>query len=61
MPRKMRHCFNCGEPIGEYADHDPLDTCGEIECEHAAMEQRSYDREIEREETCLRAEGSRPL
>lgn len=29
---KMRHCFNCGEELGCYADYDPLDTCGKREC-----------------------------
>lgn len=61
MPRKMRHCFNCGEPIGEYSDYNPLDTCDKIECEYAALEQATYDNDIEREEACLRAEGPRPL
>lgn len=35
---KMRHCFYCGAELGEYIDHDPLDTCGKRECERAASE-----------------------
>lgn len=41
---KMRYCFNCGEQLGEYADYDPLDTCGKVECNrearHAARQER---------------------
>lgn len=33
---KMRHCFNCGEELGVYADYDPLDTCCAIECNREA-------------------------
>ncbi len=33
---RMRFCFNCGEELGVYADYDPLDTCGKLECEREA-------------------------
>jgi peptide methionine sulfoxide reductase MsrB len=45
----MRHCFNCGADLGRYADHDPLDTCGERECIAAANDARAQEREDERE------------
>lgn len=35
---KMRHCFNCGDEMGVYADYDRLDTCGSRECNRAAQE-----------------------
>lgn len=35
---KMRHCFNCGEELGVYADYDRLDTCGKRECNRAAQD-----------------------
>lgn len=35
---RMRHCFNCGAELGQYADYDPLDTCGSRECDRAARE-----------------------
>ena len=35
---KMRFCFNCGAELGCYADHDPLDDCGKIECSRAARD-----------------------
>ena len=42
---RMRHCFNCGEELGCYADHDPLDHCGKTECvreaQYAAKAERS--------------------
>lgn len=34
----IRHCFNCGEPLGSYWDHDPLDHCGSRECQRAAQD-----------------------
>jgi hypothetical protein len=42
---KMRHCFYCGEAIGEYVDYDPLDTCGKQECERAARDLREEQRQ----------------
>lgn len=42
---KMRHCFYCGEAIGEYVDHDPLDTCGKQECEREARNEREQQRQ----------------
>lgn len=45
-PARMRHCFNCGEELGCYAEYEPLDTCGKSECEREAR----YAREIERDE-----------
>jgi hypothetical protein len=41
----MRHCFNCGEELGVYADHDPLDDCGKMECTRAARDARAQERE----------------
>ena len=46
MVMKIRHCFNCGEEIGNYAYYDPLDTCGKLECEREAR----YAREEQRAE-----------
>jgi hypothetical protein len=47
MPKapKMRHCFNCGEELGVYADHDPLDNCGKRECirEAAGIEREAHE------------------
>jgi hypothetical protein len=43
--KKMRHCFNCGAELGEYADYDPLDTCGQMECERAARDAAIQERE----------------
>lgn len=43
---KLRHCFNCGKPVGTYADWDRLDTCGERQCEREAR----YVRDAERDE-----------
>lgn len=42
---KMRHCFNCGAELGTYADYDPLDTCGAIECERTARDAMQTERE----------------
>jgi hypothetical protein len=42
---KMRHCFNCGAELCIYADHEPLDTCGKLECERAARECIAEERE----------------
>jgi hypothetical protein len=36
---KMRHCFYCGEELGVYADYDPLDVCGKIECQRGVAEE----------------------
>ena len=42
--KKMRHCFNCGEELGVYADYDPLDTCGKLECNRAASDALAGER-----------------
>lgn len=42
---KMRHCFFCGEELGVYADHDPLDTCGKAECNREANNAAREERE----------------
>jgi hypothetical protein len=42
---RMRHCFFCGEEIGVYADHEPLDTCGKRECEREAQAAMREERE----------------
>jgi hypothetical protein len=42
---KMRHCFNCGEQLGAYADYDPRDTCGKRECEREAQAAFAEERE----------------
>jgi hypothetical protein len=42
---KMRHCFYCGDPLGEYDDYDPLDTCGKPQCERAGRDERAYQRQ----------------
>lgn len=42
---KMRHCFNCGEELGVYADYDPLDDCGKQECQRAARDAYAEERE----------------
>lgn len=42
---KMRHCFNCGEELGCYANYDPLDTCGKRECEREAADAVWRERE----------------
>jgi hypothetical protein len=46
--KQMRHCFNCGEELGVYANHDPLDTCGREECNRKARNQAEMDREAAR-------------
>ncbi len=40
----MRHCFNCGEPMGRYRDYDQLDTCGKSECDREARDAASQQR-----------------
>jgi len=47
---QMRHCFNCGEELGVYAEYDPLDTCGRRECERAAGDARATERAEAHEE-----------
>lgn len=42
---KMRHCFYCGEELGQYRDHDPLDTCGKAECNREAQRAAQSERE----------------
>jgi hypothetical protein len=40
MPRtpKMQHCFNSGAELGVYAESDPLDHCGKLECQREMRE-----------------------
>lgn len=47
MPKKMRHCFYCGDEIGVYADnhYDPLDTCGKQECNREASAAARQERD----------------
>lgn len=49
-PRKMRHCFNCGAELGTYADYDPLDNCGALECTRAARDAENERRDAAHEE-----------
>lgn len=42
---KMKHCFNCGAELGVMTHHDPLDTCGKQECERAARDCATQERE----------------
>lgn len=42
---KMRHCFNCGEELGVYADYDPMDDCGKRECVRAAQDSYAQERQ----------------
>lgn len=55
----MRHCFYCGEPLGRFHDHEPLDNCGARECvreaqaiasEQRAEAHRQLDRDLGWEE-----------
>jgi len=49
MRGKMRHCFNCGKAIGVYVDWDPLDTCGDRECDREARNVLADDRDAAHE------------
>jgi hypothetical protein len=49
-PAPMRHCFYCGEPLGRYRDHDPLDTCGASECLREARAIASEQRDAAHEQ-----------
>lgn len=49
-PKKMRHCFYCGEELGVYADYDPLDNCGAHECVKAARDAAAQERDEAHEE-----------
>lgn len=42
---KLRHCFNCGSEMGVYADYDPLDTCGQTECNREAAASMAQQRD----------------
>lgn len=42
---KMRHCCNCGEELGVYADYDRYDTCGKRECDRAVRDDLAQERE----------------
>jgi hypothetical protein len=42
---KMRHCWNCGDEMGVYADYDRMDTCGKQECEREVRNQMQGERE----------------
>lgn len=52
MPKqpKMRPCFNCGDELGEYADHHRLDDCGRPECVREASNAAREEREEAHEE-----------
>lgn len=41
----MRRCFNCGEALGRYWDHDRLDTCGSPECNREARNAHAEERD----------------
>jgi hypothetical protein len=49
MPKqvKMRHCCICNAELGVYdkRDHDPLDTCGAVECDRAVREALAAERD----------------
>ena len=47
MAIKMRHCWYCGDELGEIEDrhYDRTDTCGKRECERALREQFEEERE----------------
>ena len=44
---KMRHCCNCCAELGviERRHYDPLDTCGQQECERAAQDADAAERD----------------
>jgi uncharacterized protein (DUF2249 family) len=42
---KERFCYNCGESMGVYADHDPHDTCGKLECNRAVRDDLQAERD----------------
>lgn len=42
---KMRHCWNCGEEMGVYADYDRMDVCGKQECNRALRDAYAQERE----------------
>ena len=40
----MHHCFNCGRMLGKKDRFsDPLDTCGDRECERAARDAQATE------------------
>ena len=41
----MRHCFNCGEELGRYADFDRMDHCGHPACSREARTCAAEERE----------------
>lgn len=41
---RMHHCFWCGEELGIYADHEPLDCCGKAECNREASRAEAIER-----------------
>jgi hypothetical protein len=45
MTAKMRHCFYCGMALGVYAEYDPLDHCGQMECARAAQDEARRERD----------------
>jgi hypothetical protein len=49
MRGKMRHCFCCGKAIGSYVEWDPLDTCGDRECDREARNVLADEREAAHE------------
>lgn len=43
---KERFCFNCGTPIpGDNYQYDRFDTCGAMECEYVARDERQGERD----------------
>ncbi len=41
----MRFCFNCGDELGRYSDHDQLDHCGKVECQRSARDAAAEQRD----------------
>ena len=47
MPAKMRHCFYCGDELGEIEDrfYDRRDPCGKPECIRFARQEMEAERD----------------
>ncbi len=45
MTVRMQYCFYCGAKLGIYSCSDPLQTCGERECDRAARDEAQAERE----------------
>ena len=50
MALKMNYCFNCGDELGVYSAHYPLDDCGKQECVREARNCQAQEREEAHEE-----------